>query len=88
MTPRFIFFHGVAVNTTNMLSGTIWRDKDDATKSRLYLTTENGGEQHALDVSYDTARDEWAQVWTRKVAWRRRVRAGVRRARLRRMESR
>lgn len=64
MTPNFIFFHGVAINTTNMLAGVIWHDNDDATKSRLYITTEHGGEQHALDVDYDTARDEWARVWT------------------------
>ena len=63
MTP-FIFFHGIAINTANMLTAVIERNLDDATKSRLYITTENSGERHALDVDYDTARDEWARVWT------------------------
>lgn len=62
MTP-FIFFHGIAVNTANMLTGVIEKNLDDTTKSRLYITTENSGERHALDVDYDTARDEWARVW-------------------------
>lgn len=63
MTAPFIFFHGIAINTANMLTGEIWHNADDATKSRLYITTENSGTQHALDVDYDTARDEWARVW-------------------------
>lgn len=67
----FIFFHGVAINTTNMLSGTIARMLADTPEPNRYkdnqcwlkITTANNCENHALDVDYDTARDEWARVW-------------------------